>query len=116
MKISDKTTRAGAASGSKLTGNAALDHFVAPPIARHDEGSEVTAAEAKRAERHHNDAEIKATFVASRCCTLTLLIAAIGYEVLPNLATVRVITTSLGDKRLPSTIPNPKVAPTHRRA
>jgi hypothetical protein len=31
----------------------ALDHFVAPLIARHDEGSEVAAAEAKRGERHH---------------------------------------------------------------
>ena len=33
----------------------ALDHFVAPFVACHDEGSEIAAAEAKRAKRHHND-------------------------------------------------------------
>src|SRR6266571_1949888 len=38
-----------------VAGNTALDHFVTPLIARHDDGSEVAAAEAKRAERHHND-------------------------------------------------------------
>ena len=38
-----------------VAGDAALDHFVAPLIAGHDEGSEIAAAEAKRAERHHND-------------------------------------------------------------
>ena len=36
-----------------VAGDMALDHFVAPLIARHDEGSEVAAAEAKRGERHH---------------------------------------------------------------
>ena len=30
-----------------------LDHFVAPILARHDEGGEVAAAEAQRTERHH---------------------------------------------------------------
>ena len=34
-----------------VVGKIALDHFVAPLIARHDEGSEVAAAEAERAER-----------------------------------------------------------------
>jgi hypothetical protein len=38
-----------------VAGDAALDHFVTPLIARDDERSEVAAAEAKRAERHHND-------------------------------------------------------------
>jgi hypothetical protein len=38
-----------------VAGDAALDHFVAPLIARHDERGEIAAAEAKRAERHHND-------------------------------------------------------------
>ena len=38
-----------------VTGDAELDHFVAPLIARHDEGSEVAAAEAKRGERHYED-------------------------------------------------------------
>jgi len=33
----------------------ALDHLVAPVVARDDEGSEVAAAEAKRGERHHYD-------------------------------------------------------------
>jgi hypothetical protein len=33
----------------------ALDHFVSPFVARHDERGEITAAEAKRAERDHND-------------------------------------------------------------
>src|SRR5262245_7132098 len=37
-----------------VVGKTALNHFVAPLIARHDEGSETAAAEAKRAERHHN--------------------------------------------------------------
>src|SRR4029077_11421117 len=37
-----------------VTGDTALDHFVAPPIAGHDEGSEIAAAEAKGAERNHN--------------------------------------------------------------
>ena len=36
-----------------VAGDMALDHFVASLIARHDEGSEVAAAEAKRCERHH---------------------------------------------------------------
>jgi len=38
-----------------VVGKTALDHIAAPLIARHDEGSEIAAAEAKRAERHHND-------------------------------------------------------------
>src|SRR6516162_7615290 len=38
-----------------VASDAPLDHFVAPLIARHDEGSEVAAAIAKRAERHHKD-------------------------------------------------------------
>src|SRR5262249_31272284 len=38
-----------------VAGDAALDHFVAPLVARHDEGSEVATPEAKRAERHHNE-------------------------------------------------------------
>ena len=38
-----------------VAGDATLDHFVAPLVARHDEGSEVAAPEAKRAERHHNE-------------------------------------------------------------
>jgi hypothetical protein len=38
-----------------VAGDAALDHFVTPPIARHDERGEIAAAEAKRAERNHND-------------------------------------------------------------
>jgi len=33
-----------------VAGDPALDHFVPPLIARHDEGSKVAAAEAKRAE------------------------------------------------------------------
>jgi hypothetical protein len=36
-----------------VVGKTALDHIAASLIARHDEGSETTAAEAKRAERHH---------------------------------------------------------------
>jgi hypothetical protein len=38
-----------------VAGDAALDHFVAPLIACHDEGSEVAAAEAKRAKCNHDD-------------------------------------------------------------
>jgi hypothetical protein len=38
-----------------VVGKTALDHIAAPLIARHDEGSETAAAEAKRAKRHHND-------------------------------------------------------------
>ena len=38
-----------------VAGDVTLDHFVAPLIARQYEGSEVAAAEAKRAERHHDD-------------------------------------------------------------
>src|SRR5262249_29049382 len=38
-----------------VAGGAALDHFVPPLIARHDEGSEVAAAEKERAERDHNE-------------------------------------------------------------
>ena len=38
-----------------VASDTALDHFVAPLIARHDEGSEVAAAEAKGAESHHNE-------------------------------------------------------------
>jgi len=38
-----------------VAGDMALDHFVVSLIARHDEGSEVAAAEAKRGERHYND-------------------------------------------------------------
>ena len=37
-----------------VVGKTALDHIAAPLIARHDEGSEIAAAEAKRAERRHN--------------------------------------------------------------
>ena len=37
-----------------VASDTALDHFVAEPVARHDEGDEVAAAEAKRAERNHN--------------------------------------------------------------
>src|SRR6516165_1562014 len=37
-----------------VVGATALDHFVAEPIARHDECNEVAAAKAKRAERPHN--------------------------------------------------------------
>jgi hypothetical protein len=37
-----------------VAGDTALDHFVAPLVARHDEGSEIAAAEAERAERHYN--------------------------------------------------------------
>src|SRR5262249_16102395 len=51
--------------------------------------------------------ETKFQFTLSWCCALTLLIAAIWYEVLPNLATVRVITTSWGDKGLRSTMLQP---------
>jgi hypothetical protein len=38
-----------------VVGKTALDHIAAPLIARHDEGSETAAAEAKRAKRYHND-------------------------------------------------------------
>jgi hypothetical protein len=38
-----------------VAGSTALDHFVAPILVRHDEGGEVAAAKAKRAERHHDD-------------------------------------------------------------
>ncbi len=38
-----------------VPGDAALDHFVPPVIARQDEGGEIAAAEAKRAERDHNE-------------------------------------------------------------
>ena len=60
----------------------------------------------KRANIRRSPIERKVLFVASSCCTLTLLIAAIGYEVLPNLATVRVITTSWGDKGARSIMPS----------
>jgi hypothetical protein len=36
-----------------VVGKTALDHIGAPLFARHDEGSETAAAEAKRDERHH---------------------------------------------------------------
>jgi hypothetical protein len=38
-----------------VAGDAALDLFVAPFVARHDEGREIAAAKAKRAERRHDD-------------------------------------------------------------
>ena len=38
-----------------VVGKTALDQIAAPLIARHDEGSETAAAEAKRAKRYHND-------------------------------------------------------------
>src|SRR5262249_26193382 len=38
-----------------VAGDAALDHFVAPLVARHDEGSEEAATEAKRTEGHQDD-------------------------------------------------------------
>jgi hypothetical protein len=38
-----------------VAGDTALNHFVPPLITRHDEGREVAAAEAKRAERNHNE-------------------------------------------------------------
>ena len=37
-----------------VVGDATLNHFVAPLIAGHDEGGEVAAAEAKRAEPRHD--------------------------------------------------------------
>ena|SRR6516164_10358874 len=43
------------ASQLVVVGNTALDHFAAPLIARHDEGSEAAAAEAKPAESHHDN-------------------------------------------------------------
>ena len=39
--------------GLSYSRKTALDHIAAPLIARHDEGSETAAAEAKRAERRH---------------------------------------------------------------
>jgi hypothetical protein len=41
-----------------VASHAALNHFVAPPIARYDEGDEIAAAEAKGAE-HNNNAELQ---------------------------------------------------------
>jgi hypothetical protein len=38
-----------------VTGDAALDHFVAPLVARHDECGQVAEAKAKRGERRHDD-------------------------------------------------------------
>ena len=38
-----------------VVGDATLNHFVAPLIARYDEGGEVAAAEAKRAEPRHDN-------------------------------------------------------------
>jgi hypothetical protein len=38
-----------------VASGAALDHLVAPLIARHDEGSKIATAEANRAERDHDD-------------------------------------------------------------
>src|SRR5215831_20524923 len=37
-----------------VVGKTAIDHIAAPLSRRHYEGSETAAAEAKRAERHHN--------------------------------------------------------------
>jgi hypothetical protein len=38
-----------------VAGDTALDHFIAPFVARHDERGENTAAKAKRAERYEDD-------------------------------------------------------------
>src|SRR5215472_16385132 len=38
-----------------VTGDAALDHFAAPLVARHDEGGQVAEAKAKYGERRHDD-------------------------------------------------------------
>ncbi len=38
-----------------VAGDAALDHFVAPFVACHDERGEITAAKAKRAKGPHDD-------------------------------------------------------------
>jgi hypothetical protein len=38
-----------------VAGDTALNHFIAPFVARHDERGENTAAKAKRAERHEDD-------------------------------------------------------------
>jgi len=38
-----------------VAGDAALDHLVAPLVARHDEGGQVAEAKAKRCERRHDD-------------------------------------------------------------
>ena len=38
-----------------VAGETALDHFVAPAVARDDGGCQVPDAKAKRAKRHHND-------------------------------------------------------------
>ncbi len=38
-----------------IAGHTTLNHFIPPVIARHDQGSEVAAAEAKRAKRNHNE-------------------------------------------------------------
>jgi hypothetical protein len=38
-----------------VTGDTALDHFVAPAVACDDKGDQVATAEAKRAERCHDD-------------------------------------------------------------
>jgi hypothetical protein len=47
---------------ASVTGNASLDHFVTPPIARHDEGSEIAAAERRRTQPQCR------TAVAVRAC------------------------------------------------
>jgi hypothetical protein len=38
-----------------VAGDTALDHFVAPFVAYHDERGEITAAKAKRAKSYHDD-------------------------------------------------------------
>jgi hypothetical protein len=38
-----------------VAGDAALDHFVTPPVPRHEEGSKVAAAEAKPTKGDHDD-------------------------------------------------------------
>jgi dienelactone hydrolase len=63
-----------------VAGDTAFDHFVAPPIARHDEGGEVAAAEAKGAEGQNNENWLRNRLLAvwgpSRGGELALLLGA----------------------------------------
>ena len=89
------------------------DNYYASSNSNFDPAYPLKIADHQNSNYQEDPVETKFQFTLSRCCALTLLIAAIWYEVLPNLATVRVITTSLGDKSVLSAMP-PAPAFVHR--
>jgi hypothetical protein len=54
-----------------VAGNAALDHFIAPLIARHDERGEIATAKAKPAKGDHDD-DLQQHFGTSRAISMLM--------------------------------------------